>query len=161
MRDHETGLQTGTVGEKRRQPLAFVGINQAIGAPLANAHQIGHCDRGVVKRQRERGAVEISSRDDVTALDKDERIIRRRRRLNQENVFAMCERIANSAVHLRHAANAVSVLYSRIVLSMRFTNFASFEQPKQVRGGGFLAAMRARLLQTRIESGWSVSQSFQ
>ena len=53
------------------------------------------------------------------------RIIRRRCRFNEQNTFAMRECIANRAVHLWHATEAICILDARIAGEMRLTNFTA------------------------------------
>src|SRR5947207_16024079 len=100
-------MRAGVRRKKWWQPLARIRINETIGAAFADAHQIGDGDRGVIERQRERRAVEVSAGKNVSTIGEDERIVRGRSRLDFQNVFAMVERAAHRAVNLRHATKAV------------------------------------------------------
>ena len=160
MRNHKARMQARFPREKRRQPFALVRINQAIGAAFADAHKIGQRDGGVIERESERRAVKISARDHITAFRKDERIIRGRRGFNQQNFFAMRERAAHRAVHLRHATDAVGVLHTRIVLAMGFANLASLQKRQQMSSGRFLSGMRTRILQTWIKCRGCIFKRF-
>jgi alpha-tubulin suppressor-like RCC1 family protein len=105
---------------------AFAGIriDQAIDAPLRNAHQIGDGDRRVIQRQRQRSAVEISAGNHLALLRKDERVVGCGSGFYREHFFTMRHSSANGAVDLRHATKAVGILHPRIVLEMRHANFA-------------------------------------
>jgi hypothetical protein len=61
-------------------------------------------------------------------------------------------------MHLRHTAQAVSVLNSRIVSPVRFPNLAAVEQYSQMPGRGCLPSMGPGLLDPRIESSRSSTQ---
>ena len=65
----------------------------------------------------------------------------------------MGERAANSAMDLRHAAQAVGVLHARAVLAVGFANLGVLKQSNEVRGGGELARMRTGALDALVESG--------
>ena len=138
MRDHETGLHAGILRKERRQSFAQIRIRQAIDPAFADAHQIGHGDRRIIKRKGERRAVKISARKDIAVIGKNERVIGRGAGLDRENLFAMIERAADRAMHLRHATQTVGVLDSRIVLRVRRADFA-FTQERQGDGGRPLA----------------------
>ncbi len=118
----------GPLREKCRQAFVHVRVDQAIGPPLADAHQIGQRNRGVIESQGKRSAVKISAGDNVAAFRKDERIIGRRPRFNRENLVAVRESTANRSMDLRHAADAVGVLHARIVLAVRFANLTFAQQ---------------------------------
>ncbi len=62
---------------------------------------------------------------------------------------------------LRYAAKTVSVLHPRIILAMRFTDFALPNQCPQVFRHRQLPGMRSRLLNSRIESARRSHQTFQ
>src|SRR5438128_10408298 len=62
---------------------------------------------------------------------------------------------ADRPMHLRHATETVSVLDARIVLEMRLSNFAPFQERQKMFGDRFLAGVRPGVLQTQIEGGRS------
>src|SRR5947207_3724379 len=124
MRDHETRYYVCVSRQKIWHPFAFIRIHQSIDAALADTHEIGERNRGVIERERERRTVKISTGDDVAAVSKDEWIIGRRRGFDRQNLFAMSDNVADRAVHLRHATHAVGVLDTRIIFAMRFSNLA-------------------------------------
>src|SRR6266403_3790108 len=128
MRDHKTRLRTGMAGQKRGQAFVQIWINQSINSTFANAHQVGERDRRIIQGQREGGAVKITSGNYIAGFSKDERIVGGRTGLDQENVFTMREDTANRAVDLRHATETVSVLDARVILAMRFANFAALQK---------------------------------
>src|SRR5438270_13549319 len=114
--------------QKRGQTFALIGIHQSINSPLADAHEIGERNRGVIERKPERRTVKISTGDDVAAVSKYEWIIGRRGGFDRQNPFAMSENVADRAVHLRHATHAVGVLDPRIIFAMRFSNLAFLQE---------------------------------
>src|SRR5207302_10204932 len=124
MRDHETRFYACVARQKCRQPFALIRIHQSIDAALADAHEIGERNRGVIETERERRAMKISTGDDVAAVGKHEWIIGRRGGLDRQNLFAMSDNIALRAVHLWHATHTVGVLDARIIFAMRFSNLA-------------------------------------
>src|SRR5437879_13748118 len=67
----------------------------------------------------------------------------------------MREGAADRAMHLRHATETVSVLDARIVLEMRLSNFAPFQERQKMFGDRFLTGVRPGVLQTQIEGGRS------
>src|SRR5438105_13006372 len=67
----------------------------------------------------------------------------------------MREGAADRAMHLRHATETVSVLDARIVLEMRLSNFAPFQERQKMFGDRFLAGVRPGVLQPQIDGGRS------
>src|SRR2546430_16183131 len=127
MRDHETRFYACVARQKCRQPFALVRIHQSINAALADAHEIGERNRGIIERERERRAVKISTGDDVAAVSKHEWIIGRRRGFDRQNLFAMSENVADRAVHLRHATHgAVDRKSTRLNSSHSQISYAVF-----------------------------------
>ena len=62
----------------------------------------------------------------------------------------MSERVANRAMHLRHAAQGISVLHP-VAIEMRFAQPAAFEHLAQIRGRPELARVRTRLMNAFVE----------
>ena len=96
--------------------------------------------------QGKRRAVKIAARNNIPSLGKDERIIGRRSRFNQEHIFTMRERTANRAVNLRHAAQTVRVLNAWIAIEMGLPEFASSSRDNRCLRDGLLAGMRPGVL---------------
>ena len=96
--------------------------------------------------------MEISAGKNIAALGENERVVGRRGRFDFQNVFAVLERAADRAVHLRHATQAVGVLHARIVGEMGLPDFAVAKQVTQMFRHGQLAGMRPRLVNARIKS---------
>src|SRR5437879_623099 len=155
MHSHEAGLHTWLSRQECGQSFVLVRINQPINPPFAHAHQIDNCNRSVIERKSERRTVKIPARNHISAFREDEWIISRRRRFNQQHIFAVRQRTAHRAVYLRHATQTVSVLDTRIVLYMRLTNFTSFEKRQQMLCRGSLSSVRPRVLQTSIKRSGS------
>src|ERR1700730_17733491 len=63
----------------------------------------------------------------------------------------MREGAADRAMHLRHATETISILNARIVLEMRLSNFAPFQERQKMFGDRFLTRVRPGALQTQIE----------
>src|SRR5207244_11308789 len=154
MRDHETRFYACVARQKCRQPFALIRIHQSIDAALADTHEIGERNRGVIERERERRTVKISTGDDVAAVSKHEWIIGRRRGFDRQNLFAMSDNVAARTVHLRHATHAVGVLDTRIIFAMRFSNLALLSKRVQMSSTRFVSGMRPRFLQTWIDRSW-------
>ena len=68
--------------------------------------------------------MKVAAGKDVAVVGKDERIVRRRAGFDRQNLLAMPERTADRAVNLRHAAQTIGILDSRIVLRVRIADFA-------------------------------------
>ena len=106
--------------------------------------------------------MKISAGDYVarTALwvgDEDQRIVYRRVGFGLKYRSAVCESVADSTMHLRNAAQRISVLHSP-ALAMRLANLAAFEHAAQVCGGFHLSGMRAHLVNAHIERRIGSSQ---
>src|SRR5580704_10962344 len=90
-----------------------------------------------------------------------QRIVGGRTALHLDSFARVTQGSANGAVHLRDASKAVSVLHARIILQVRFTNFASLDEFPQMPGGRLLARMRPCRLDSLIESHGRSTQSIQ
>ena len=108
-------------------------------------------DGGVIESERERRAVKISTGENVAVIGENEWVVGRRAGFDRENFFAMGERAADRAVHLRHAAQAVGILHARIVLRVRRADFALAKQGEEMTRHRHLRGMRARLMDARVE----------
>ena len=101
--------------------------------------------------------MEIPARNDVGIhvlgfrIAKDQWIVDGRIRLSLKDRAAMRQRVAHRAMHLRHAAQRVSILHA-CAITMRFAYGASFEQPAQIGGGRDLSGVRASAVNPLIES---------
>ncbi len=62
LRHHVTGSRAGMRGEKRRQPFIEIGIDQTLGAALADAGEIRKYDRGIVQRKGDRRPMKVAAR---------------------------------------------------------------------------------------------------
>ena len=61
LRDHVTRSRAGMRGEKRRQAFVEIGIDQTLGAALADAGEIRKDDRRIVQRERHGRAVKVAA----------------------------------------------------------------------------------------------------
>ena len=82
--------------------------------------------------------------------DEHQRVIDRGIRLGLKHLAAVCQRVAHRAVHLRDAAQRVSVLHAATG-SVRFANLAAFKHLAQIRRRLHLSAVRARFVDALIE----------
>src|SRR6266446_3435970 len=90
---------------------AEVRVDEVFHAPLADAAQVSHRGGKVVGGQRDRLSVEVSARDDLRGVGEDQRIVGGGVHLTLDNTRHFGQGIAQGAVYLRHAANAVGVLH--------------------------------------------------
>src|SRR2546423_1967793 len=146
MSNHEARFHSGLPCKKCRETLTLVRINQAIRTAFAHAHQIGKPDRGIIERERERRAMEISAGNHVTHFCKHKWIIGRRGGFDPQYLFTMTEYAAYRAVHLRHASQTVRILHARIVFEMRLTDLAALQERQKMFSRRFLARVGPRSL---------------
>ena len=74
-----------------------------------------------------------------------------RNRTDRKNILAMRERAAHGAVHLRHAAQAVSVLHAWIILCVRLADLAFAQEREEMARHGLLTRMRAGAVDPLVE----------
>src|ERR1051325_3183420 len=114
--------------EKCGQSFIQIWIHEPISSPFTNAHEVGQRDGGIVQGERKRGAMKITSREDISGVGEDERIVRCRAGLGLKNSLTMSTRPANRTVNLRHAAQAICILNTRITGQMRPSDFTVTHQ---------------------------------
>src|ERR1700721_4058374 len=107
LRHHESGVQPGARGEKRRQAFAQRGIDQSLNAPFADAGQSAQGDGEEVEGEGQRLAVEVASGDHIAqrlfgVSNKYERIVDRRIRLDLEYFTTVSKRVAHRSRALRN-----------------------------------------------------------
>src|SRR6266511_1463980 len=119
LRDHKTGSDTRTGGEKSRQAFINIGINQAIDPTLADTCQIGQRNCRVIKRQGEWGTVEVAARENLPSVGKDERVICGGATLYFHYFASLRKRITHGPMHLWHTAQTISILDSGIIFEVR------------------------------------------
>jgi hypothetical protein len=90
-----------------------------------------------------------------------ERVVGRRVQLAADDARGKSMASSTGPVHLRHAAQAVRILHSRVVVTMRFANLAVGEQFAEKRGRRGLTELPARILDARIESDGRPEQRFE
>ena len=128
-----------------------VGIDETLHATLADGAERSERYRQKVGRERNGLAVKISARDHVAAVDEDHRIIGSAIDLGLHDAGDIAERVAHRSVDLRHAAKRITVLHA-VAISVGLSQLASEKQLPQPAGGLDLSAMRARLMNPRVES---------
>ena len=80
-----------------------------------------------------------------------QRIVGHRAEFARDGAFNVAERIKRGAKHLRHRAQRVGVLHTRIVLCVRRKNRAPREYPTESRGNFDLPRLSARVVNARIK----------
>jgi len=73
----------------------------------------------------------------------------------------MLQHATDRSVHLWHAAEAICILHTRVVLAVRFANLRTFKQGNQVLRCSDLSRVGTRLVNPRIESRRRSHQRFQ
>ena len=143
MGDHQAGVDTGILGEERRQAVRAGAVEHAIGAPLGDGSDLGGSDRQEVARKADGCAVEVAARLDAT-VGQHAGVVDRRHQLGVGNRAGVGDGVARRAVHLRSAAQRVRILHARIVGAVTGNDRAVDEQPSQVGGRHRLAVMRTQ-----------------
>src|SRR5207237_9929133 len=123
---------------------------EAIDPPLADPGQLGDTQRERVEGEAEDLAVEVAAAQHRAVLGKDQRVVGHRAQLALEHAAREADRLPGRAVHLRHAAPAVGLLYARAV-TVRLDDAAAGGQPAQVGRDGALAGVRPQRVDARVE----------
>ena len=139
--DHEAGVDAGVGGQERRQPLRPLGVEQAVGPPLAQGADVGDGDGEEVGHRRDRRAVEVAARLDA-AVRQHDRVVDERAQLALGDRAGVLDRVAGGAVHLRGAAQRVGVLDPVVADPVAGDDRGAGEQPAQVRRAHRLADLR-------------------
>src|SRR5688500_4013065 len=100
-------------------------------------------DREQIEGSRNRESMEIAAAQGFAVLE-DERIVGRGVQLARYCLFDPFERIQNGAVDLRHAAERVRILNTRITVTVRLAYRAVIEEVSQQGGGSDLTPLSAR-----------------
>ena len=106
--------------------------------------QIGDGRGEQVGSQGDRLGVEVAARQHLAGVGEHERVVGRRIHLPFDDAGDERQGVAEGAVDLRHAADAVGVLHLPAI-GVRRDDLAAFEQPADVGGTGDLPGMRANL----------------
>ena len=96
--------------------------------------------------------MKISARDHFAAVDEDHRIIGSAIDLGLHDARDIAKGVAHRPVDLRHAAKRVAVLHAVAIL-VGLSQLASGKELPQPARGLDLSAMRARVMNPRVESG--------
>ena len=158
--DHEARGDAGSFGEEGRETFVDVGVDEAVDAALGDGHEGGESDGGGIEGERERRAVEIAAGEDV-ALREDEGIVGGGAGFNFKGGEGMGERVADGAVDLGHAAEAIGVLQPRVVVAVGLANLAVGEQVAEMLGGGDLAGVGTSGMDAGIEWRGRAAESFE
>jgi hypothetical protein len=149
VRDHQPGIQSAVLDQKRRQP-AHLRVDQHRRAPLRNRADLAkrHCDR--VGREADRLRVEIAARDCAVLVRKDDRIVGHRACLDHERTRGIGQKVERRAHHLRLAAEAVGVLDAPAA-GVAGDDLASVEQLAKRGGDANLSRLSAKLGDAGVE----------
>ena len=152
LRDHEPGVEPFLpCDEEWRQPVGQARVDEALGAALADAGQLGARDREAIEAHRDRLSVEVPVGDDQLLVEKDERVVGRRVELDRDRSFDVREQIAARAVDLRCAAQRVRVLHL-VAPAVPLDDRRPLEQRPQRRRTPSLPGERPRRLDRRMEA---------
>ena len=160
LRNHEAGVETAVHGEKGRQSVGQVRVDETLHPPLRDVRQLGARHRQGVERERERLAVEVAVRDEHFVLDQNERIVGRRIELHRDRSCDVAEEVSRGTVHLGRAPQRVRVLHLVAPL-VRLVDGRSFEQPQDVGGGVVLASQGPKPVDLRQEARARSLESFE
>ncbi len=132
-------------------------------AALGDSSQRGDGDGDLIRGHGQWLAVKISAADDVAFaffVYENQRIVGGAVQFDQRHFARLRKGIANCAVNLRSAAQAIGVLDARVFFrgAMRFADFAAFVQMRQVSGGTCRPGIRASMHNARIKCPWAATQ---
>ena len=150
LRDHEAGIHPAVLDQERRQPRKR-GVDEERDAALGKRPGLRDCHCERVRHERHRLGVEVASGEDLIAAGEDERIVGDRVRLGLEHARGVAHLIEARSHHLGLAAQAVGVLYARVVFQMRAADRAPREELGVAGGNVALPRMRPQRVDARIE----------
>ena len=154
---HVAVVEAAVGGQEGRQ-LGELAGQQAEGAALADAGDLGHGHRRQVERQSERLAVEVAGADHVAGVGKDERVVGHRLDLDGDHLAQPAVGVAAGAVHLRDAADRVGVLHL-VAVEVAEHDLAALGGVAHVARRVQLAGDRAQLLDTVRERADRAAQT--
>src|SRR5262245_35340449 len=98
--------------------------------------------------------MKIATRDHLFGFDKDKRVVRGAVNFDFEDASRMIEGITHSAMHLRHTAQGIRILYARVdlMVAVRFANLAPVYQFAEPARAAHLPGMSAHSVNLVIES---------
>src|SRR5213594_4020080 len=111
----------------------------------------------ITSRERDRLAMEVAAREHI--VTEDERIVGRCIQLSRHEALGKRERFSDRAEDLWTATQRVCVLYSGVVLAMRFPNLAVGQQLAQQFGGALLPLMRPGVVDARDRKSTRLNSS--
>ena len=149
LREHESRPQPAGAREKRRQA-AERRIDEPIGPPFADRGERHDRRREQVGGHRDRRAVEVAARDDVTCVGEDHRVVGGAVRLDVDDAAHEAQRVASRAVDLRRAAHRIGVLDLAAEL-VRLVDTAAAHQPLDIGGRDLLAGVGPGVVNARVE----------
>src|SRR6266850_5276564 len=106
-------------------------VEQAIDPPLGDGADLGRGDGQEVRGERERLAVEVAGRLDLSRLQYD-RVVDRRGKLDGGDAAGKLQRVARRSRDLRAAPHRVGILHRVVRVAMRGDDAGTPHQPYQV-----------------------------
>ena len=148
--DHVSGIQPAVRGQKGRQPIGKSRVHQSFQTPFADAAKLAGRDAHIVKKQCHGLAVKISAGNDAFILRIQDRIVRNGVDLYFQLILGIVYGIPDGTVHLRHAAQGISILYPQIPAG--FHGRTAGKEPEQVGRRAHLPLMGANGMKTGFKS---------
>ena len=141
--DHQARVDAGVVREERGQAVAALRVQEAVGAALGHAREVGDRDGEEVEHVADRGAVEVAVRLDA-AVERDDGVVDRGGELPVRDLRGVEPGVARGAVHLRRAAERVRVLHDGVLgAAVALPDRGAGDRRDEVRRGDLLAGLRA------------------
>ena len=128
LHDHESGIRSILVANQECRQAVVVGrIHQLVQAPLGNRCEHGNGSLEVTHGQCQGHTVEMSGRDHLVfdvarifGIRKHQRIVGDRIQLDIDDPAGLHPCIANGAVNLRHATQAVGILRLMLLAALEW-----------------------------------------
>lgn len=121
LRNHETGIQTGTWGQEGGQA-GQRRIDQHRQAALADRTDLAHRHRQHVGGEGHRLGVEVAAGQRFAGIGEHQRIVGHAVGFDFQRGRGLAQDIQRRAHHLRLAAQAVRVLHAHVVVAVRFAD---------------------------------------
>ena len=144
-------IDAGITDKKRRQPVRSLRVQQPVQPALGYGGEPDGRGGERIAGERDRLAVEVAPRQDLTGRGEHDGIVGDRRQLDLEGDAGVADDVPERAVDLRSTADRVGVLNDVVALTVRGEQVAPRQQAYQVPGRGHLARVRAEPDDARIE----------
>ena len=160
MGDHVSRVDTGVVRQERVQTMAARDVQEAVGATLGHARDVGGHDGQEVQDIGHGRTVEVAV-GLHPAIKGDDGVVHGSGELAARDQRGVVDRVARTAGDLRRAPQGVGILHSRAVLVVvAGPDRASGQDPSQVSGRCGLARVGAQFLQLGGEHVVGTEETF-